>query len=567
MVIAWLKVLRLKIRSHLRNDTLQSDLDRELDFHLQMLIRENLGNGMTPEGARKAALREFGNVEALKEESREHWGTLLVENLFSDFKLAFRLMAKTPSSTVLSVSALSLGIGLTVTIFSCLDNYLFKGLPFEKPHELMQVEWVPHGSGTQGSRLTLKDFFDVKSQQSSFETVVALENRTVNYQGEGLPIRSSSYWMSGDLFEMLKVKPFLGRSIERSDEGVGGDRVALISYGLWQSQFNGRADAIGSSILIEGEPKSVVGIMPNDFRFLRDNEVWIPQHRLPESVDLDVICGRLGVGIGWQKAERELNSIAFRLSAENASSKFQDGVFRVRPLHRASLGNATIRQVWMLQIFALLVLLVSCANVTNLLLAKFFLRRKELAARVALGATRKRIISQIMMETLVIVLVSGVGGILLSLAGIRLLWKFTSEFAPYWIAPFRFEPIYVLVVALTVLIACLLSGLIPALRVSRLNLSQYIRDDERTASDYKSGRMNRALVTVQVALSFALLMGAGLMIRGIRSLQSMEFPFDTRSLYSARVTLRDAHYFDRNSFFQFADSTNKCKRLEAHYYR
>ena len=432
-------------------------------------------------------------------------------------------------------------------MFSIVYAAVLKGLPYERSDHLVAVFRNRPAQGIQFMPVSIHDFTDWREQQKSFEAIAAYYAETVNVSGsEGRPVRYLGAYASANLFDILRVRPILGRTFRPEENQPSTPPVMILSYRAWRDRFNRDPRVIGESVRANSEMTTIVGVMPEKFDFPGQMDAWLPLRIDPlafprgsgpalESTQLQAIA-RLKEGASLETAQTEMSVIAKRIASDHPESNEGIGVTAVRQIDVAIGPQARAMLLTMLGAVSG-VLLIACANVANLLLARTALRTKEIAIRTALGAGRLRTISQLFAETLVLACAGAAVGLLVAKIGIDFFnASAATQELPLWLVV-GFDPAVIgFVLALTVLSA-ILAGTIPALRPSKGDVSGILNDEGRGSSGLRLGRISRVLVVAQIALSCGLLVAAGLMIRTIVNVARFDYGYNTTNVYSARLGL------------------------------
>jgi putative ABC transport system permease protein len=467
-----------------------------------------------------------------------------METLLQDFRYSIRTLAKQPGFALVAIFTLALGIGANTAIFSVVNAVMLRPLPYKEPERLVRVWQTSTKNPQDRNHASALNFRDWRDQNQSFDSTAAYLNRTAyNLTGAGEPERVSGSPVSASLFPMLGVEPALGRGFLEEEDHKDGNKVVILSHNLWQSRFGGDPDVLGNTLMLDNQNFMIIGVMPPDFRYpSADTALWVPI-----AIDfkdwgrgnffLDVIA-RLKPEVTLEQAQADMDAIALRLENDYPSTN-TDSRIAIVPMHEQVVSKTRPLLVVLLGAVAF-VLLVACANVANLLLARAAGRRKEIAIRVALGATRMRLVRQLLSESLLLSVAGGLLGLLVALWGNRALIALTPDAFP------RVEEIGIdgRVLAFTLalsLITGIVFGLIPALQASRPNLNETLKEGGRNSTT-SEGFMRRGLVVVEVALALILLIGAGLMIRSFARLSEVDPGFSTEKILTAEIALPRSKY-------------------------
>jgi predicted permease len=476
------------------------------------------------------------------------------------------MLLKTPGNTAVSVIALALGIGLTTTMFSITYGALHRGLPFEEPHRIMHLERNNLSEDIESMEVTMHDFQDWRAQQTSFEDIASFYTGTANLSGiDGRPERFNGAFMTAGGFEMLRVRPVIGRTFGDADDEPGAQQTVILGYTLWQSRFDGDREVIGRTVRMNGEVTTVIGVMPEGFLFPMSHELWLPhrqdvvQIERGDGLTLEVF-GRLKDGVSKDQAAAELATIARRLEMEYPETNEGVGTV-IKPYTEEYIGEEPARMLYTMLAAVFLVLIIACVNVANLLLARVSVRSKEMAIRSALGASRFRIVLQFLSETFTLAVVGAAAGLAIAWIGVRL---FNNAIAPtdppFWI-DIRIDSVALLFAIGLALVAAVMAGILPALKASGAKVNEILKDESRGTSSLRMGKLSKGLVVAEIAMSCGLLVGAGLMVKSIVQLRNVDFGFATEDVLTARVGLFEGDYPDTTSRLQFFDEL--VARLDA----
>ena len=511
----------------------ESDLEEEIQFHLQLQAEESQENGIPAEEARYVARRQFGNLALLTERSRSIWGWAWLEELEQDIRFALRMMRRNPTWSLVAVSTLALGIGANTTIFSVFKDFLLRPLPFRDPGRLVTVtQFNPGQVETLTGYASPPNYLDWKSQNHVFESMGAWSPSQVTLTGMDEPERVTGMQVSSSFFSVLGVTPLYGRLFEPEQDTRGGNGVAILGYSLWQRRFGGRPDAVGAHIIVEGKPATVIGVMPAGFRFSTPSEdIWLPLAGLLEDgrggMFLKIVA-RLKPGVGIEQAQKEMTAIAARIA--NLYPETERGETAVVASLRDRYSRALRPALIVLLVAVALVLLIACANIAGVLLARGAARQKEMAMRRALGAGQARLVRQALAESVLLALIGGAFGLLLAAAGVPLLYAAVpAEMHPLETAGIDTSALWV---TLLVTVATgVLFGIAPAWSATGVETAVGLSDTNRAGMP-RIGRMRvrSALVISEVALAVSLLVVAGLLIKSFVRLLAVDSGFSPENV-------------------------------------
>jgi predicted permease len=539
-----------------RRKRMLDDLDHDIREHIEREAQDNINRGMTPEEARYAAMRKFGNVTLTKEEVRDVWSFVWLEQLLQDVQYGARMLRKNPGFTVVAVLTLALGIGANTTIFSLVNGMLLREPPVRDPNRLMVVsgKWARNGAERDRLPVSAPDFLDWCAQTTEFNGMVAANFDDYTISGGTMPERVSGGRVSPDFFQTLGVAATLGRTILPGEDQPGHDHVVVLSYGLWKEKFGGDPGILGRVIRVNGNAYTIVGVMPSSFR-LWDFEarLWVPLAFSPEEIGPTAhntrflrVFARLKPGITVKQAIAEMDTIVQRIAEAHPDTN-KGWATAVRSLQEYSIedGNVSIALLF-LTVSVSLVLLIACANLANLLLARSLARQHEFAIRAALGAGRVRLARQLFSECLILSLGGAGLGLLLADWGMHALRaQMNWNEGTISLAKTIQLDVRVLVFALAISAAsAFVFGLLPALQTSRTNLNIDLKEGSRSSTGGRERhRLQRLLVVGQVALSLVLLAGASLFVEGFLEEIRASAGFNTHNVLTASVSLRGLEYY------------------------
>jgi predicted permease len=539
--MSWASVLAARLRGLFEHQRLERELEDEVRFHLEMQTEDNLQAGMNPAEARYAALRSFGGIEPTKERCREQRAFALVETTAQDVRYAVRTLRKSPGFTATSVAVLALAIGANTAMFSVLNAVLLRPLPYRSPEQLAML-WseVPSQNLREG-RTAYWSVEQWRSQSKTFADMAVSDPASVTLTSPEETVQISVARISPNLFSLLGVQPLHGRTFS-AEEAEQRQRLALISHRFWQTRFGGALDAIGATIELDGRPSRIIGILPADFQFA-DSEVWEPHTMSPDwetqraarGAGSWFVIGRLRPNVTFEQAQAEMSAIASRLDEQAPVSDRNRGI-SVVPLSRQLTGPRSRLALWMLTAAVFCVLLIAATNVASLSLARSASRERELAIRAALGASRARIVRQLLAESLTLAVLAGLLGLLVALAGLRVILAVKpGDLAR--LNEVSLDP-RVLGWALALcLLTGILVGLAPAITMARRSLRTSSQEGGRgIAGGVATRRLRRALVVTEFALAIILLAGAGLLLRSLWSVENVDPGFRPERVLSMQLS-------------------------------
>jgi putative ABC transport system permease protein len=520
------------------------ELDAEIRSHLDEAVHDRIARGESPDEARVNALREFGNVGLVKEVTREMWRWATLKQVAQDLRFGLRMLWKNPGFSLVAILTLALGIGTNTAIFSVVDGVLLRPLPYPAPERLVYFEGLDPDRGISELALSLPDYRDWQSQADAFESIAAFVENSLPLTGDGAePEHIPRGMVTPSFFQTMGVTPLMGRALLKEDE-VADDWVAVLSYELWQRRFGANPNIVGSSITFgSGTRCIVVGVMPRGFDYPAKAQIWTllyPNPKEQRNNRYVKVIGRLKPTATIDGAQSQIDTINARLGQQYPDTNHG---FRVQLKGLQDWTTRDVRTSLLLLLGAIgFVLLIACANIANLLLARASARRKEIALRSALGAGRWRIIRQLLTESSLLVALGGAVGLALSL----LLTKLLIAISPADVPRLDQVGLDARVLGFTVGVAGLVGlffGLAPALQVSKTDLNDVLKEGGRGSSEgHGRNRVRALLVVSEIALSVLLLIGAGLLIKSFVLLRDVNPGFDAQHVLTMRLALFDSRY-------------------------
>jgi putative ABC transport system permease protein len=532
-MIARLRQMFHRIRSFFRRAPLDRDLDVEISSHLQLAIDEKLQRGLSPAEARRQALLRFGGSQQAKEQHRDARSLPFLETLLQDLRFAFRMLRKSPGFTTVGVLTLALGIGANTAIFSLVNGILLVPLPYPSPEQLVSIT----GTYPKGGVVAMRE------QVRTMDVAAYYEGHEFNLTGQGEPLRLTGTVVSAEFFSVLGARPELGRTFVPGEDIPGQDNYVVLSHALWQQRFAGDRAIIGRPIELEGMSRQVVGVMPPDFRFpSAKTQIWVPLRNDPRDTilywadDYMPVIGRLRSGATIEQAGTEIRMFQSRVGAlfPWTMPKAWNADVSVVPLRSGMVADVRLRLVMLLGAVTLVVL-IACANVANLTLARSATREKEVAVRTALGAGRRRILTQLLTESIVLAAFGGLLGLLLATKGFSSLKAMLPADTP------RLDDAHIdwrvlLFAGGLAILTGLLSGLAPALQSSRNAPVETLRSGGRAGTLSLSPRLRNGLVVAEIAFAVLLVTAAGLLIRSFWALSHVNPGFRSEHILTARIS-------------------------------
>ena len=582
--------LSIRLRSLFRRTTVNQELDEELRLHLQLQAAKHMQAGLTPEEAMRRAKLEFGGLDQIKEDCWEAHGVTVVETIAQDVRFGWRMLLKSPGFTAVVVLTLALGIGANTAIFSLVNAVMLRELPVRNPEQLVVLQWTAHtwpkGMGTSsygdcayqqnkgsskstGCSLSYPMFQAVRNRKDLFTNAAAFAGpREMDVSGNGPASIARGEVVSGDYFDTLDVRPALGRTLEPDDEKPGAAPVLVLDYGYWQRAFGGSTDVVGKTIRLNNVIFAIVGVADRGFTRLtpgKSVDFWVS---LVQTAPLGVtgsqkfdssswwwmtVLGRLKPGVSRAQAQAAVNPLFVNEVLQGAKPAWKKADNPSLMLLPAQDGLVGFRHQYGQPLFLLMgavgiVLLIACANVAGLMLARGATREKEMAVRLAMGAARRRVMRQLLTESLLLSITGAAFGTLLAYAGATGLAALITNNADF---PQKIDlhpnlPVLLFAIGMALLTG-IGFGLAPAFRGARANVIAELKGNAATTTSIlhrRGGRLGlgSSLVVLQVALSMVVLTGAGLMVRTLEKLRNVDPGFDTRNVLLFSIEPKRAGY-------------------------
>jgi hypothetical protein len=476
---ARIRLFGARLRAFLTGGRLDRDFAQELESHLEMLTDDHIRRGLSPEEARRQAALRLGGAASLQARHRDARGFRALDDLAQDLRFAARLIVKERWVSAAAVAAIALGIGANTVGFTIINAAYFRGFAFERADELHSISWVP----TRGRRLpsSVPDLEDWRSEARSFTAVAASTAGALNISDDhAAPEQTRGASITANLFDVLRQRPLLGRTFVAGEDQRGAEPVVIIGHDLWRTRFNLDPAVVGRTLRVNGRGATIIGVMPDGMKFPDDSELWVPfipeaEHQARDRRLLSVF-GRLAPGVSREQAHAEVDGIARRILAAQPELTRSAVGGQVETLNERFLNGSAPRMFLTIMGAVTFVLLIACANVATLLLSRVIYRSREIAVRYAVGATRWRVLRQLLIESVTLAGLGGVAGLALATAGVGAFdAAIRASGAPYWLR-FTIDYRVLAYVAATCVGAGVLFGLVPALQVSRQSPHDTLKD-------------------------------------------------------------------------------------------
>jgi putative ABC transport system permease protein len=534
-----------RMRALFRGADLDRDFARELQSHLEMLTEDNIRKGLSPEEARRQAAIRLGAATSLQSQHRDTRGFRPLEEIVQDLRFAIRLMRKERWVSAAAIAAIALGIGANTVGFSIINAAFIRGFSFDRAEELHAISWRP----TRGRRLpsSAPDLDDWR-QASSVAALGASTFGAINISDDrAAPEQTQGSRVTANLFDVLRQPALLGRTFVHGEDRPGADPVVIIGYDIWTERFDRDPDVIGRILRVNGSPATIIGVMPEQMKFPENSDLWVPYLPTEAQSSRDVrvlsVFARLKAGVTKQQASAEIDGIAQRILKDHPELTKSAVGGQVETLHERFLNGAAPRMFVIIMGAVIFVLLIACANVANLLLSRAMYRSREVAVRHSLGATRPRILRQLLIESIALSSLGGVGGLALAAFGLRAFdAAIQASGAPYWLR-FTIDARVLFYVAAVCVATGVLFGLAPALHLVRDGQLDTLKEGARgSAGSRRTGRLGSTMVVVELVLTIVLLCGAGLMLRSFTALYAADPGFNVDGLARMRMQLPPSNY-------------------------
>lgn len=543
------------VRNLARKERTEHELTEEVGSYVELLTRKKMKEGLSEKDARRAALMELGGAEQVKEQVREIRMGHFIETRLQDLRFAFRTLRKSPVFSLSVALVLALGIGSTALMFTIVNSVLLKGPPFPEADRLFMI-WQDLPTEKRVSFSSRE--FNVWSQQTEvFESFAAMTGTGFTIVGRGEPELAIGQQVTPSFFRTLRANPALGRVFLESEGKFGQHRAVILSHSLWRDKFGMRRDVLGEAVVMNGEPYTVVGVMPATFDFpRRETRLWVPaaldggMFQQYQDAHLLRVIGRLKPGVTPERLQAEINLLGTRVNAPDDNT-----VRRFYPISLNNMMTDDLRRPLVVLLCAVaFLLLIACANVANLMLARANARQGEMAIRSALGASRQRLVSQLLTESTLLACIGGLLGIAIAAWGLDLLKHFAAANLPQLLHA-RMDGTALAFLILISAASGILFGLAPAFTASRAEVQDALKGSTRSTSGAGAERTRQGLVFAEVAMACVLLVGCALMMRSFVALVHADPGFRSENIVTADTVLQKERYADAGAMIRFYRET------------
>lgn len=532
-----------RLLSFFRRDRLDAEMAEEFAQHIELQCEEYRRAGMSEEEARLAARRSFGGMDQIKERARDERSWLWLEQLLQDLRFALRTLRRKPGFALVAIVTLALGVGANTAMFSLLNGLLLKPLPYDDAGQLVQL-WESR-AGSRENVVSPGTYFDWREDATSLESISAYRPLDLNLTGAGDPERLSGWRMTADGLRVLRAHPVVGRIFAPDEDLPGKNKVVVLTEELFRRRFAGDREAVGKPVLLNGEPYTVIGVLPASF--LPDPQVEFvvpeavdPSRRTVRDAQFLWVIARLKPGVSVAAAQAELLQI--RASKASLYPRYKENWTVLAMPIRDQLTHAVKPMLGVLAAAVLVVLLIACANVANLLLAKASGREREIAVRVALGASRGRVVRQLVTESMLLGVLGGAAGLIVACGLLDLVCASDAVARIGRSAEIAIDGRVMAATLVLSLLTGLVFGLVPALQTTRLSHVDALKDAERGSAAGRGAGLRRALIVAEVAMAMMLLAGAGLLLRSFHHLLRVAPGFDAERVLTMAISLPTAKY-------------------------
>ena len=549
----WLSEIRERAHSAAHRSEVDAEMEDEMRVHMEMEIEENVRLGMTPEEAKRRAALSFGAKDQIREEVREARGLGIIDEWRADIRYALRSLRRDPGFTTVALLTLALGIGANAAMFSIVNGVLLRPLPYAQPQELVLLHQANLKTAEMEGRISFQDLQDWQARTHSFQAIAGYAPVPAILTGHGDPTEVELTYVTEKFFDALRADGALGRSLVEEDHRLA-KRVAVISNTMWRENLGSDASIVGKSIKLRGVPYEVVGVMSPEMKHpTPETAVWVPHSLVEPNMFSNGMpqrgarylqaFGRLGPAVTPEQAQAELVAVSRELAARYPESNADWNSATVVPVQTALTGDVSRALVIVLGVVGF-ILLIGCANLANLLLARGSARKREIAIRAALGAGRRRIVRQLLTESLVLSFIGGLLGLGLSWFGVRTILALSADTLPR-VEDIRIDSTVLLFALVLAVVTGVLFGLVPALRMSHSDPQHDLRGGRGTVGS-EGATMRGMMVAAEVALAVLLVVGAGLMARSFLALRSVDAGFDPDHVLTVSLQLNMAAAGDQD---------------------